>query len=75
MEQNLSGEERRQRLALGAGFGAGSLAILWRSEPFLGLDYEPVGLVFGALALGFIANYFTCFCGTKKALNAIKERF
>jgi hypothetical protein len=68
MEQNLDQKERKQRLALGGFFGAISVASFLTDQGSI-----LVGLT-GVLSAGFIANYFTCFCGTKKAIKIAKNR-
>lgn len=68
MEQNLSEKERRQRLAAGALTGTGSLAAYLHSGMSTAVP------VLGFISIGFIANYFTCFCGTKRAIKAVKKR-
>jgi len=67
MEQNLSERERYIRLGIGLIFVAGSAMSFLRSESI----YITLGL--GLAALGFIANYFTCFCGTKKIISELKS--
>ncbi|MFB6245224.1 MAG: hypothetical protein ABEJ03_02650 [Candidatus Nanohaloarchaea archaeon] len=67
MEQNLSDRERKIRLAIGLLLAAGSGAAFIQTENL----YLAVGL--GVASAGFIANYFTCFCGTKKAINKLRE--
>lgn len=66
MEQNLSEKERKQRIAIGAGF-----------EFAAALTYFNQGVstmfwIFAIGGLGFIFNYFTCFCGTKKLIKKVK---
>lgn len=68
MEQNLSQKERKQRLIGGAVSGAISLA------GFLTKNTS-IATFFGIAALGLLLNYFTCFCGAKKALNSFKSIF
>jgi len=67
MEQNLSDRERQIRLGIGLVFAAAAVF------SFLRLDniYVTAGLIFAAS--GFIANYFTCFCGTKKLVGKLKS--
>ena len=67
MEQNLSNRERRLRLGIGLLFAAAAIF------SYLQLDniYVTAGLIF--LASGFIANYLTCFCGTKKLVSKLKS--
>ncbi|EGQ43014.1 MAG: protein of unknown function, DUF2892 [Candidatus Nanosalina sp. J07AB43] len=67
MEQNLSEKERKQRLLGGLIFEALALTALLQSNTFL-------ALVLGVAGLGLIFNYFTCFCGTKKAVKSLKSR-
>ncbi len=68
MEQNLSDRERKRRLAIGLVLGAvGTIGYLETSNMYL-----LAGM--GLASLGFMANYVTCFCGTKKAVRKIKER-
>ncbi|MFB6245637.1 MAG: hypothetical protein ABEJ03_04815 [Candidatus Nanohaloarchaea archaeon] len=69
MEQNLSEKERKQRLALGVVFGLIAIGSYVTSQSI----YLTAGLA--AASLGFIVNYFTCFCGTKKAIKSLKNRF
>ncbi|MDY6769842.1 MAG: hypothetical protein SVU88_02605 [Candidatus Nanohaloarchaea archaeon] len=68
MEQNLG--ERERRLRLGTGIVLGVVAVSAYTR--LGNAYLAAGL--GAASLGFIANYVTCFCGTKKAVKAVMKR-
>lgn len=68
MEQNLSERERKIRLGLGLVFAAGAG---YSFAANLGTGYV-LGL--SIAAAGFMANYFTCFCGTKKAINSLKQR-
>jgi hypothetical protein len=35
--------------------------------------YLTIGLLLASA--GFIANYFTCFCGAKKFLSELRDRF
>ena len=67
MEQNLSEKERKQRLLGGLIFETLALTALLRSNISL-------ALVLGVAGLGLIFNYFTCFCGTKKAIKSLKSR-
>jgi|APHM01.1.fsa_nt_gi Protein of unknown function (DUF2892). len=67
MEQNLSEKERKQRLLGGLIFETLALTALLQSNTFL-------ALVLGVAGLGLIFNYFTCFCGTKKAVKSLKSR-
>jgi hypothetical protein len=69
MEQNLGERERKIRLTIGL------LLAPVAAYSYVGLQniYLAIGLAFGSL--GFTANYFTCFCGTKKAISAIKNKF
>jgi hypothetical protein len=68
MEQNLSDRERKRRLALGLVVGAvGTIGYLETTNMYL---LAGTGLV----SLGLMANYVTCFCGTKRVLNGLKDR-
>jgi len=67
VEQNLSEKERKQRLLGGLIFETLALTALLRSNISL-------TLILGVAGLGLIFNYFTCFCGTKKAIKSIKSR-
>ncbi|MFB6214151.1 MAG: YgaP-like transmembrane domain [Candidatus Nanohaloarchaea archaeon] len=65
MEQNLSERERKIRLAAGILVLAATGA-LYHQGASAG--------VLAALALlgaGLVANYFTCFCGTKKLVKSM----
>jgi len=68
MEQSLSDKERRQRLAIGTGFE------LAAALTYLNQGTSTVFWIFAIGGLGFIANYFTCFCGTKKAVKTFREK-
>ncbi len=68
MEQNLSEKERKQRLAIGLILIGASGAVHYVSGDLL------LSLVLLIGSLGFIANYFTCFCGTKKLIKSLKNR-
>lgn len=65
----MSEKERKQRLGLGIFFAALGLAAFLTDQ-----SNSIVGAT-GLLSAGFIANYFTCFCGTKKAIAAVKNLF
>ena len=67
MEQNLSEKERKQRLLGGIILETLALTALLRSNISL-------AIVLGVAGLGLIFNYFTCFCGTKKAIKSVKSR-
>jgi hypothetical protein len=67
VEQNLSEKERKHRLLGGLIFETLGLTALLRSNISL-------ALVLGVAGLGLIFNYFTCFCGTKKAIKSLKSR-
>lgn len=69
MEQNLTDKERRQRLALGVFSGAAAVSLFLTDQSRLLIAIPAL------LSVGFTANYFTCFCGTKKAIKALKSRF
>ncbi|MDY6761449.1 MAG: DUF2892 domain-containing protein [Candidatus Nanohaloarchaea archaeon] len=68
MEQNLGERERRIRLLIGVVVGILAVAAYTR------LGSVSLAAVLGIVALGFIANYVTCFCGTKKAVKAVMQR-
>lgn len=68
MEQNLTERERKQRLAVGITFG------FLAGASYLYLEQVYVAAALAAASAGFIANYFTCFCGTKKAVEELKDR-
>lgn len=68
MEQNLSERERRIRLGIGIVLLAAAALSYLRLENI----YLAAGLVLASI--GFIVNYFTCFCGTKKAINKLRSR-
>lgn len=68
MEQNLTERERKQRLALGVFFGIVSIGMFLTDQSNL---LTGIAVLF---SIGFIANYFTCFCGTKRAIKALKSR-
>jgi hypothetical protein len=67
MEQNLSERERKIRLGIG-------LALAFTAI-YSYLQMSNIYLTAGFLiaASGFIANYFTCFCGTKKLIGKLKS--
>jgi hypothetical protein len=67
VEQNLSEKERKQRLLGGIILETLALTALLRSNISL-------AIVLGVAGLGLIFNYFTCFCGTKKAIKSLKSR-
>jgi hypothetical protein len=67
MEQNLNERERYIRLGIGLVLAAATIYSSFRAENI----YFTLGL--GLAALGFIANYFTCFCGTKKMISKLKS--
>ena len=67
MEQNLSEKERKQRLAIG--FGLEFAAVI----SYLGQGTSNLTMIFGIGGLGFISNYFTCFCGTKKLVSKLRN--
>jgi hypothetical protein len=67
MEQNLSEKESKQRLAIGVIFGLIAFVAILRNDP-------KIAIIFGVGGLGFFFNYFTCFCGTKKALRSFKDK-
>jgi len=67
MEQNLSDHEQKIRLGIGLVLAAAAVFSYLRLDNI----YVTAGLVFAAS--GFIANYFTCFCGTKELVNKIKS--
>jgi len=67
MEQNLSEKERKKRLTAGILFEA-----LAGINVFI--DNPSLALIFAVGGIAFIANYFTCFCGTKKLINKLKEK-
>jgi len=69
MEQNLSEKERKQRLSLGL-LSLGLAVISYFATENL---YLTIGFLLASS--GFIVNYFTCFCGTKKAIKAIRDKF
>lgn len=69
MEQNLSDRERKQRLALSVVFTFAAV-LLYIQEYHTGLVAAS-----GLLALGFLVNYFTCFCTAKKAVMKLKQAF
>lgn len=69
MERNLSGRERKIRVGAAvflAGL-AGGLYGLYHNV------YLTVALLLASA--GFLINYFTRFCGVKKAVNEMKKRF
>lgn len=64
MEQNLTDRERKQRLIAGT--------VMWIGASLAAFVNEIViSAVLGIAGLGFFFNYFTCFCGTKKALKSL----
>ena len=67
MEQNLSDRERQLRLVIGLVLAAAAVFTYFRIDNI----YVTAGLIFAAS--GFIANYFTCFCGTKELVNKLKS--
>ena len=67
MEQNLDKRERCVRLIIGLIFAVGATLSVIRAESI----YLAVGL--GLASLGFIANYFTCFCGIKSMVSRLKS--
>lgn len=69
MEQNLSEKERKQRLGLGIIFGVAAIGV------FLTTQSNIIVAVTGVISVGFIVNYFTCFCGTKRAIKVVKNKF
>lgn len=69
MKQNLSEKERKQRLAAGIFFGIAALIAFLTNQ-----SIAIVGLT-GVLSVGFTLNYFTCFCGTKKIINTVRNKF
>lgn len=68
MEQNLSERERRIRLVLGLVFVVLAGASYFRTSNI----YFLIG--FGLAGLGFVMNYFTCFCGTKKMIKGLRHK-
>lgn len=69
MEQNLSDRERRKRLALGI------LCLTAGGIRYGTAGWAPLVGVLMALGVGFILNYFMCFCATKRVLRRIKNGF
>jgi hypothetical protein len=67
MEQNLSEKERKQRLAIGVIFELIALLAIFKEDTI-------IAIIFGIGGLGFIFNYFTCFCGTKKAIKSLRAQ-
>jgi len=67
MEQNLTEKERKQRLVIGIFFALLGTAILFLTD-----RPDTLPLIIYGVAAGFILNYFTCFCGTKKLIRKIR---
>ncbi|MFB6209792.1 MAG: hypothetical protein ABEJ56_06695 [Candidatus Nanohaloarchaea archaeon] len=68
MEQNLSEKERKRRLIIGLSLATVSVIVYSETGNFY------LSAALGLAATGFIFNYFTCFCGTKKLIKRIKKR-
>jgi hypothetical protein len=69
MEQNLSDEERWERLVLGVVAITGGTILHLYSYPDL------AAYILYGLGAGLLLNYITCFCGTKKLVNSIVDNY
>ena len=67
MEQNLSEKERKIRLLIGLGFLIGSIVSYIQGYS------QTLSIALIIASAGVIANYFTCFCGTKKLIGRLKR--
>jgi uncharacterized membrane protein HdeD (DUF308 family) len=69
MEQNLSEEERWERLVLGIVAITGGTILLVYPYP------DTAAYILYALGAGLLANYITCFCGAKKLVDSIVDKY
>ena len=69
MEQNLSEKERKIRLVLG------SLMLLTAAGTYITNFQTPISSFMAIGGIALLLNYFTCFCGAKKAVKTLKSRF